>query len=111
MRVKWFVLALGFATPGMARQALGWTEVFQSSPARFTFPADASPGLQAVRVTVNARIRSSREFGGVIYLEAAVRDPADPQSYRKDCDSGDHLHPNRTGYAAMGDAIALRLFR
>ena len=62
------------------------------------------------REAVNAWIRTSSEFDGVIDFDAATRDPANPLSYRPDFDSGDHLHPNDLGYSAMADTIDLNLF-
>ena len=41
----------------------------------------------------------------------ATGDPAQPDRFRLEYDSGDHLHPSDAGYRAMGDAIDLRLFR
>ena len=38
------------------------------------------------------------------------RDPADPTRLRPDFDSGDHIHPNDAGNAAMADAIDLAVF-
>lgn len=61
---------------------------------------------------VNAWIRSNASGAdGVIDLDAAMRDPAAPSRLLAACDSGDHLHPNDTGYQAMADAIDLSLFR
>ena len=39
-----------------------------------------------------------------------MRDPAHPSQITESLQSGDHLHPNDAGYAAMGDAIDLKLF-
>jgi hypothetical protein len=61
-------------------------------------------------LAVNAWIRSTQVFDGVIDFEAAVRDPASPDKLKVEYDSGDHLHPGPAHYAAMGDAIDLRLF-
>ncbi len=58
------------------------------------------------REAVNAFIRSGA-FDGVIDFDAVVRDPADPKRIQAKFDSGDHLHPNDAGYAAMADAIDL----
>lgn len=63
------------------------------------------------RGAVNGWIRSSGEYDAVIDFDAATRDPADPLRLRPEYDSGDHLHPNDTGMAAMAAAIPLRLFR
>jgi lysophospholipase L1-like esterase len=38
-------------------------------------------------------------------------DPADPLRLNPAYDSGDHLHPNDAGMAAMAGAVPLRLFR
>jgi len=46
----------------------------------------------------------------VIDFDAATRDPSNPQRYLPAYDSGDHLHPNDAGYAAMANAINLALF-
>lgn len=70
-----------------------------------------TPEKDAVRKEVNAWVRTARAFDGVVDFESAVRDPAAPDRLRKDFDSGDHLHPNSAGYAAMGEAIDLNLFR
>ena len=73
--------------------------------------APFTPALEAKRAAVNAFIRTSGEFDGVIDFDAATRDPASPLQFLPKYDSGDHLHPGDTGYRAMGDAIDLTLFR
>ncbi len=65
----------------------------------------------AIRNTVNSFIRNSGEFDGILDFDAATRDPANPSSFLPAYDSGDHLHPNDAGYAAMANAINLRLFQ
>jgi lysophospholipase L1-like esterase len=62
------------------------------------------------RETINAFIRGSGEFDGVIDFDAAVRNPANPLELFPAYDSGDHVHPNDSGYAAMAAAVDLRLF-
>jgi lysophospholipase L1-like esterase len=47
---------------------------------------------------------------GVIDLDAATHDPANPTRYLPAYDSGDHLHPNEAGLQAMADALDLSLF-
>jgi lysophospholipase L1-like esterase len=64
---------------------------------------------EADRVTVNEWIRSSGEFDGVVDFDAVLRDPAEPERLRAEYDSGDHLHPNEAGLAAMAHALDLRL--
>ena len=46
----------------------------------------------------------------MIDFDAAMRDPAHPDSLRAAFDSGDHLHPSDPGYAEMAQAIPLQLF-
>ncbi|WCM91281.1 SGNH/GDSL hydrolase family protein [Acidovorax sp. NCPPB 2350] len=70
------------------------------------------PAGDAKRARVNAWVRSgASQADGVIDFDAALRDPNAPSRLRAAYDSGDHLHPNDTGYQAMADAIDLSLFR
>ncbi len=73
--------------------------------------ASFTPALEARRGAVNAFIRTSGEFDGVIDFDAATRDPSNPLQFLPAYDSGDHLHPGDAGYRAMGEAIDLTLFR
>ncbi|MGB3438983.1 MAG: SGNH/GDSL hydrolase family protein [Actinophytocola sp.] len=70
-----------------------------------------SPENEAKRQAVNRWIRTSGEYDGVIDFDAALRDRADPQRLRAAYDSGDHLHPNDAGMAAMAAAIPSHLLR
>lgn len=63
------------------------------------------------RDAVNQWIRTRRNVDAVIDFDAAMRDPANPDALKPAYDSGDHLHPNNAGYAAMADAIELRALR
>ena len=65
---------------------------------------------EAVRQKVNDWIRSSREFDGVVDLDAVLRDPGHPTRMLPAYDSGDHLHPNDAGCIAEGQAFPLALF-
>ncbi|HET8764299.1 MAG TPA: SGNH/GDSL hydrolase family protein [Rhodanobacter sp.] len=65
---------------------------------------------EQTREAVNAWIRHSGVFDGVVDFDQAVRDPAAPKKLLPAYDSGDHLHPNSAGYRAMADAVDLRLF-
>jgi lysophospholipase L1-like esterase len=47
----------------------------------------------------------------MIDFDAVLRDPARPARLRPAFDSGDHLHPNAAGYAAMAAAVDLDLLR
>jgi lysophospholipase L1-like esterase len=64
---------------------------------------------EAKRQAVNQWIRTSGAFDGVIDFDAATRDPNNPKHIRADFDSGDHLHPQDTGYEAMAESIAPEL--
>jgi lysophospholipase L1-like esterase len=70
-----------------------------------------SAATERERLAVNAWIRGSHAFDGVIDFDQVVRDPADPHRLLPGYDSGDHLHPNDAGYQAMADAIDLALLR
>lgn len=63
---------------------------------------------EAKRQALNDWIRHRSAFDGVVDFDAVMGDPADPLRLRPDYDSGDHLHPNDAGYAAMAAAIELR---
>jgi lysophospholipase L1-like esterase len=66
---------------------------------------------EAARQTVNKWIRTSGKFDAVIDLDAAVRDPANPNRLLPAYDTGDHLHLNVAGYQKMAEAIDLDLFK
>ena len=64
---------------------------------------------EAKRQAVNEWIRTSGAFDGVIDFDAVARDPANPRHIKAEFDSGDHLHPQDTGYQAMADSVELEL--
>ena len=66
---------------------------------------------ETARQTVNKWIRTSDKFDAVIDLDAAVRDPANPNRLLPEYDTGDHLHLNVAGYQKMAEAIDLDLFK
>ncbi len=65
-----------------------------------------SPGKEQLREAINTFIRGGA-FDGVIDFDATTRDPGNPRHIRPNFDSGDHLHPNDAGYAAMANAVDL----
>ena len=71
----------------------------------------ATPAGEAKRQAVNQWIRTGGAFDAVVDFDAVVRDPQHPARLRAAFDSGDHLHPNDTGYQAMAAAVPLQLFR
>jgi lysophospholipase L1-like esterase len=66
---------------------------------------------EQIREAVNQWILTSGVFDGTIDFDKATRDPANPQMFAPQYDSGDHLHPKDAGYAAMAGSIDLSLFR
>lgn len=68
----------------------------------------ATEANEAMRESVNRWVRSRQDVEGVIDFDAVLRDPAAPRQLNPTFDSGDHLHPNRAGHAAMAAAIDLR---
>jgi lysophospholipase L1-like esterase len=68
-----------------------------------------SEAKEAKRQAINQWIRTSGAFDGVIDFDAAARDPANPKHIRAEFDSGDHLHPQDTGYKAMAESVDLGL--
>ena len=61
------------------------------------------------RQAINAWIRTSGEFDGVVDFAKAVEDQAKPSQYLKEL-SLDGAHPNELGCKKMGEAIDLSLF-
>jgi len=62
---------------------------------------------EAVRLRVNDWVRTSGAYDAFADFDRALRDPADPARLLPAYDSGDHLHPNDAGYAAMAQAVPL----
>jgi lysophospholipase L1-like esterase len=80
-------------------------------------PAHGFPEQDAKRKALNDFIRTSGTFDGVIDFDKVALDPQSgslkpefvPESTAGG--AGDKLHPNRTGYLAMGQTIDLALFK
>jgi lysophospholipase L1-like esterase len=74
-------------------------------------PGYASPAKDAQRHAFNRWLRGhAREFDAMVDVDAVLRDPRRPARLLPAYDSGDHLHPNDAGYAAMAAAVPLALF-
>jgi lysophospholipase L1-like esterase len=65
---------------------------------------------EAVRTRFNAWMRNGGAYDAVVDFDRALRDPARLTRLRAVYDSGDHLHPNTSGYQAMAQAVPLTLF-
>jgi lysophospholipase L1-like esterase len=65
---------------------------------------------ESMRQAVNRWVRTSGKFDAIVDFDAVTRDPQRPERLRPDFDSGDHIHPNDAGNAAMADAIDASIF-
>jgi lysophospholipase L1-like esterase len=65
--------------------------------------------VDAERVAVNAWIRDTGAYDGVLDFDAVLRDPERPARILPAYDSGDHLHPGDAGLAALAGSVDLRL--
>jgi lysophospholipase L1-like esterase len=68
-----------------------------------------TPRGEMARETVNNWIKINSAFDGIIDFDQVLRDPKRPLMLLPKYDSGDHIHPNDTGYKAMADAIDLTI--
>ncbi|MFJ1929482.1 MULTISPECIES: GDSL-type esterase/lipase family protein [unclassified Streptomyces] len=67
-----------------------------------------TPELETARLRINAAVRTGRVFDAVADFDAALRDPDHPERLRSAYDSGDGLHPNPSGHAALAAAVDRR---
>jgi lysophospholipase L1-like esterase len=82
------------------------------TPSGGAFGLYGTPETDAKRRAINDFIRSGGMFDGVADFAAVTEDPANPGHLRPAYDTnstvggpGDHLHPNRAGFLAMGAAV------
>lgn len=68
-----------------------------------------NPDKELKRSAVNEWIRNGGGFDAVIDFDKVAADPANPKHIKAEFDSGDHLHPNDAGYAAMANSVDLGL--
>lgn len=67
-----------------------------------------SAAVDAARQQVNAWIRSGASGAdAVLDADACLRDPLNPAYLAAAYDSGDHLHPNASGYQALAECVDL----
>lgn len=66
---------------------------------------------EAARQTINEWILNSGTFDGIVRLDTAFADPAEPRQMRDGYHIGDHLHGSPAGLKAVGESIDLSLFR
>ena len=97
------------------RQKMPGVKIFIATltPALNSTPTHGRPEVDAKRKALNEFFRTSKIFDGVIDFEAVTFDPAtgevkaEFQPNSSVGGPGDKLHPNRAGYAAMGNTIDL----
>ena len=66
---------------------------------------------EAKRQAVNAWVRANADIASVVDFELLLQDPSNPAAMLPAYDSGDHLHPNDDGYAAMAGAVDVAAFQ
>lgn len=66
---------------------------------------------EAARQKINDWIVNGGAFDGVVRIDTAFADPADPAQMRAGYHMGDHLHGSDAGLKAVGDSIDLGLFK
>lgn len=80
-----------------------------------SLPAHGFAEQEQKRQALNAFVRESGLFDGVVDFEQTMRDPQSGGLRREFLpnsttgDAGDGLHPNRAGYVAMANAVDLRM--
>lgn len=70
-----------------------------------------NPATEAMRQAVNVWIRTSGKYDAIVDFDAATRDPQQNTRLKPEFDSGDHIHPNDAGNAAMAAVIDLGVFK
>ncbi|MBQ3484328.1 MAG: lipase [Clostridia bacterium] len=73
-----------------------------------------APFRQEMRHAYNDFIHQAALDGlidGCIDFDAALRDPARPDWFLPEYDSGDHLHPSKKGYERMAEEVPAELLR
>jgi len=70
-----------------------------------------APFRQEMRHAYNEFIRTTDLIDGCIDFDAALRDPENPNHFRPEYDSGDHLHPSGKGYERMAAEIPAELLK
>ncbi len=94
----------------IARAHAGGLKIYGATIAPYGGAGYWSAAGEAKRQAINAWIRTSGSFDGVMDFDSVLRDGTDPTQMRADYHAGDHLHGSDAGYKAMADAIDLKLF-
>jgi len=86
-----------------------WVHIVGATIPPFAGSTYFSSEKERLRTEVNTWIRESGAFDKVVDLEQALAAPGDRTRLADAFDSGDHLHPNDSGYRAMAVVIASAL--
>ena len=70
-----------------------------------------APFRQEMRHAYNEFIRTTDLIDGCIDFDKALEDPEKPNWFRKEYDSGDHLHPSKAGYERMAWEVPEELLK
>ena len=70
-----------------------------------------APFRQDLRHAYNDFIRMTELIDGCIDFDRALRDPANPDFFLPEYDSGDHLHPSKAGYQRMAAEVPAELLK
>lgn len=70
-----------------------------------------APFRQEMRNAYNDFIRTTELIDGCIDFDKALRDPANPNWFLPEYDSGDHLHPSAAGYRRMAMEIPKQILK
>jgi len=70
-----------------------------------------APFRQEMRHEYNEFIRTTDLIDGCIDFDKALRDPARPDWFLPEYDSGDHLHPSAAGYKRMAQEIPAEILK
>jgi lysophospholipase L1-like esterase len=70
-----------------------------------------APFRQEMRHAYNEFIRTTDLIDGYIDFDKLLQDPEDPNRFKAEYDSVDHLHPSAKGYERMALAIPEQLLK
>ena len=70
-----------------------------------------APFRQDLRHAYNDFIRMTELIDGCIDFDRALRDPANPDFFLPEYDSGDHLHPSKAGYQRMAAEVPAEMLK
>ena len=70
-----------------------------------------APFRQEMRHAYNEFIRTTDLIDGYIDFDKALQDPENPNHFKPEDDSGDHLHPSSRGYKRMAQEVPAQLLK